>query len=229
MKKKTFIFITMVLIVFVAIPLLMDNFLFGNNFSTNLDNSEWSGFLGSYVGSLIGAIATIAGVRYGFYLDSKKQIESEIWENSLIVYYDLVLGLTDLKKLYISLYNVSFTNIPTKMFFSNEWIKNVAKISGTEKSTEKIYKLYGDLVSVSSQLELKNQLKGKESNTFSYEAFGFIVTTVSQRIFSNNFLDSAKKDYLNVSDISLEIDNDLNEDIKLIINNLKDLKEKYNK
>jgi len=236
MKKKTLKLLTIISptiisliiisLVFIAIPLLMDYFLFGNNFSTNLNNSEWSGFLGSYIGSLIGAIATIAGVWYGFHLDSKKQIDSEIRENSLIVYYDLVLGLTDLKKLYINLQNDSFTNIPTKMFFSSEWIKNVAKVSNTEKNTGEIYKLYGDLESVCNQLKIKNDIMAVDPKIYDNEKLNIIVSTVSERVFSNKFLTSIKEDYSNESDISLNVDDDLNEDTKLVINGLKKLKDK---
>ena len=214
----------------IVFPLLLDQYVFGNSFSTNLDNEEWSGFLGSYVGSIIGALATILAVLYSFHLSNRNQIQSEIWENSLIVYYDLFFGIADLKKLYINIHNTKYTNYPVKMFFSNEWIKNVAKISGDEKDTEKIFLLYGDLESISNGIDTKNKLLSKnEEEPFSLKNMENLIDVVSKKVFSTAFLESDMKVYSNESDVSLDINKDLNDDYKILICNLKQMKEKYKK
>lgn len=55
-------FILVVSIAIMAVPILIDFFVIGNNFPSNISNSDWVGFLGSYIGSLIGSIATLVGI-----------------------------------------------------------------------------------------------------------------------------------------------------------------------
>ena len=50
-----------------------------------------------------GGAATLIAVLISLNKGKTIQEESEIRENVLIVYYDLVLGLTDLKKIYINM------------------------------------------------------------------------------------------------------------------------------
>lgn len=79
-------------------------------------------------------------------------------ENALIVYYDLTLGLKDLAKLYESRIVKKVSPNPKRMFFSDEWIKNVAflkdKLSNDEISV--LYSLYGDLLIIKELLEANN-------------------------------------------------------------------------
>lgn len=49
-------------IVFIGLPLFLDRFIVGNKISSNISNSEWIGFLGSYLGGVLGAGATIIGI-----------------------------------------------------------------------------------------------------------------------------------------------------------------------
>lgn len=46
----------------VMLPLLLDWFIFGNKFPSNLTNAEWADFLGGYIGSIIGAVFSIVGI-----------------------------------------------------------------------------------------------------------------------------------------------------------------------
>ena len=39
-------------------PIILDLFVFGNSFPSNLDNANWAGFLGSFWGAIIGAGCT---------------------------------------------------------------------------------------------------------------------------------------------------------------------------
>lgn len=66
MKKKIkFCLMIVVCIVLVILfPILMDIFILGNDIPSNISNSDWAGFIGSYVGG----IATFALV-FGFGLN----------------------------------------------------------------------------------------------------------------------------------------------------------------
>jgi hypothetical protein len=228
-KYEKFIFIVAFIMLCATIPIILDLFVFGNNIKSNLNNSEWSSFLGSYIGGIFGGIATLIAVIISLNLSRKVQKESEIMENSLIVYYDFVLGLTDLKKLYINCINSSFKNIPTKLFFSNEWIKNVVRISGDVKDIDKMYKLYGDLEMIGQEIITKSDfevLEGLEKD-FNNNRYKRIITKISQNIFSREFIVSNMEEYSDDEDVELDINKDLNEDYKKIILNLKSVKDKY--
>lgn len=54
----------------IAVPIFIDFFVFGNAFSSNIDNQAWAGFLGSY----LGGIATLVAVFITIW-DNNKKIE----------------------------------------------------------------------------------------------------------------------------------------------------------
>lgn len=62
MKRKIIVVLSAVLAVVIIMPILLDKFIFGNGYKSNISNSDWASFLGSYIGSIIGAIATLVGI-----------------------------------------------------------------------------------------------------------------------------------------------------------------------
>lgn len=87
-----------------------------------------------------------------------------IRENALIVYFDIFMGLDDLRKLYsyhVLVDKKHYLNAPQKLFFSKEWIKNVAilkdKLSTSDIKT--IYNLYGKLLTIKGLLDDKVDIK----------------------------------------------------------------------
>jgi len=115
----------------------------------------------------------------------KNKEKGIIRENALIVYYDLLLGLIDVTNLYIANGNRNIVNsTPSKMFFSNEWIKNVAYLKDELQPDEirAIYLLYGDL------LTLQQLLERNSSNEEVHTTAGKIVENVFKRD-NNNFND----------------------------------------
>ncbi|MBU3114697.1 hypothetical protein [Clostridium lacusfryxellense] len=155
-------------------------------------------------------------------ISKKIQVESELRVNSLVVYYDLVTGSTDLKKLYINCKNKEFKNIPSRMFFSKEWINNVAKIYSNIRDTESLYKLYTDLEIVSEELKIKSELMIHNSSDFDYDRFEKIIYKISNRIFSKTFIDSNMNKYNNIDEV-FNVDEELHSDFKKIITDLKSI------
>lgn len=49
-------------IIIIGFPFFMDYCIVGNKVYSNIDNSEWVSFLGSYVGAIFGSVATVAGI-----------------------------------------------------------------------------------------------------------------------------------------------------------------------
>ena len=51
----------------VGIPVIMDKYIIGNNVPSNIDNSDWVSFLGSYIGAVLGGIFTFIGIKITLY------------------------------------------------------------------------------------------------------------------------------------------------------------------
>ncbi len=82
-----------------------------------------------------------------------------IRENALIVYYDLSLGLKNLLKLYNSRILNEEDAKPKKLYFSDNWIKNVAVLKDKLQNEEinSIYTLYEDLHTIKDFLNNKKE------------------------------------------------------------------------
>lgn len=162
-KKRFYIAITaFTLLGFIFLPVFMNSIIAGYTTSDNLyDKANWMGFLGSYLGSIIAGIFTVLAVLLSFEISKEHAESALIKENALIVYYDLVLGLKDLLRVHGAyVMSAPITCVPTKMFFSEEWIKNVSSISSIYKemsSIEKLYLMYGDLEMLNTQLQLYSE------------------------------------------------------------------------
>lgn len=83
--------------------------------------------------------------------------KQRIKESALIVYYDLYLGLRDIKKLYITCNKNGIKEIqPKRLFFNDNWIERTAIISTDVRLSEiikNIYELYGELLIIKDFLE----------------------------------------------------------------------------
>lgn len=160
MKIKTVI----ILIVLLGFPFFMDYFIIGNNFSSNVSNDSWVGFLGSYVSALIG----IGGVyiQLEVFKDEKEKekirslIEKELGNiNFFITFFNSCLNALERQKENIEniLINFSqdeeheyildgylaseFMNIYTKInykHYSGELLSIFLQVKGFEKLFNKI-------------------------------------------------------------------------------------------
>lgn len=61
MKKVWWAIIASAILV-VALPLAIDWFIIGNSFPSNITNSDWVGFLGGYIGSIMGCVISLVGI-----------------------------------------------------------------------------------------------------------------------------------------------------------------------
>jgi hypothetical protein len=108
-----------------------------------------------------------------------------IRENALIVYYDITLGLNDLIKLYDSRIIHKKSPSPKRMFFSSDWIKNVAFLKDRLNHTDisELYSLYGNLLTVRDLLE--NSTSGEDYSELDDE-----VKRLFKDIMSENLIDN---------------------------------------
>ena len=62
--KKWFVFCLIILsiLLIVGIPLSVDWIIVANDIPSNISNTDWVGFLGSYIGAIIGGIVSLIGI-----------------------------------------------------------------------------------------------------------------------------------------------------------------------
>ncbi|EEM14150.1 MULTISPECIES: hypothetical protein [Bacillus] len=76
-------------------------------------------------------------------------------ENALIVYYDLQRGISNLRDLYTSYVLKGIDAKPNRIYFSADWIKNVANLRDglTSQELNRVYKLYEQFYALQNILE----------------------------------------------------------------------------
>ncbi len=65
MRKKYVIMGLVILVLcFIGMPIFIDRIIIGNGFKSNVSNEQWFQFLGTYIGSAIGAVIAVAGALF---------------------------------------------------------------------------------------------------------------------------------------------------------------------
>ena len=82
----------------IIVPLFLDWFIWSNDFPSSISNEDWSGFLGSYLGGIIGGIGTLAAVYFTTMETRRVQREEmrkeKYWrciEQMALYYHDLII------------------------------------------------------------------------------------------------------------------------------------------
>lgn len=80
MKKRSIIIsIICTAIILILLPIALDWYIFGNKLPSNLSNSDWSSFLGGYIGSIIASIFSVVGILISIkYSDAQNRKDREI-------------------------------------------------------------------------------------------------------------------------------------------------------
>jgi hypothetical protein len=125
--------------------------------------------------------------------------------------------------------NPAFKDIPSRMFFSSDWIKNVALIANKLENAEYIYKLYGDLEMLRDDLKLLNEFESiGDASMFNSTRYKGFIETLSMKVFDAKFLNQDMIEYVSRNkEIELNIEQDLNFNCKKVISNIQKLKNQY--
>ncbi|MHA4414499.1 MORN repeat-containing protein [Bacillus cereus] len=109
-----------------------------------------------------------------------KRDEEIVRENALIVYYDLQRGISNLKDLYLNYVLIRKKEKPNRIYFSTDWIKNVANLRDqlTEQELNAVYKLYEQFHALQNILE-------KNEPSKSDEELKQHLVTLSKEVFAN--------------------------------------------
>lgn len=136
--------------------------------------------------------------------DLEKTRDKEIVrENALIVYYDLQRGISNLRNIYINCVLNGTEPKINRIYFSTEWIKNVANLRDglTNQELNRVYKLYEQFYALQNILE---EYKTTEIND---ELIEFI-EKLSQEVFAD-FIPFPLMDKIKVSSVDELVDIDL--------------------
>lgn len=68
----------LVLIAAILFPLALDVFIFSNSHPSKVSNDGWAGFLGGYIGAIIGAFTTLAAILLEHKYNEEKHFQDEI-------------------------------------------------------------------------------------------------------------------------------------------------------
>ncbi|MBF8983986.1 hypothetical protein IZY60_10580 [Lutibacter sp. B2] len=125
----------------------------------------------------------------------EKKDEEKIRESALIVYYDLLLGLKDLKSLYISRIIHKSLPEPKKMLIRENFIKNIAILNKTlsDKEIEKICEIYRSFLTIKELLfyvreDGNNSTKSSE-RTLNEQNLDDEVTKLAKEVFKGILID----------------------------------------
>ena len=74
-KEKMKIILPFIILA-ICVPIIVDFFIFGNSFPSNISNESWAGFLGSFLGSIIGGGCTCwAVIKQKQYADEQRRLD----------------------------------------------------------------------------------------------------------------------------------------------------------
>lgn len=75
--KRNYIVLGILFVVLVfGIPLVMDKCIIGNNYKSNISNSDWVSFLGSYLGAILGGLFALIAIYITYNQNNKLHIEN---------------------------------------------------------------------------------------------------------------------------------------------------------
>jgi hypothetical protein len=64
MPKKFWCILAAFALIIIALPLVIDWYIIGNSFPSNISNSDWVGFLGGYIGAILGTALSMVGIAW---------------------------------------------------------------------------------------------------------------------------------------------------------------------
>lgn len=83
------------LIIVIIFPVIMDKWIIGNSIESNISNSDWVSFLGSYIGAILGGIFTFIGVKVTLYNSDEKKKQKDMLVLQLKLTYKDIKGFVE--------------------------------------------------------------------------------------------------------------------------------------
>lgn len=160
MVKKYGIYITIAiaLLIIISLPLFIDKILM-NRFITNWDIKDWAGFLGSYLGGILGSFTTLYGVWFQISRSEKQKEKDEKIDLLLSLRYCLDININNMdgEDGIFLLFDALSYNISDKIYFSKDIFYEFEK-NGFENSN-KVFRLefYEEILSLIKKTKYVNE------------------------------------------------------------------------
>lgn len=97
MKKINLKYIGLGIFTLICIPILIDRLIIGNNIKSNIDNSDWVSFLGSYLGSILGVLGVFLVTKID-QIERESERKDALFLNNISLYRN-ILSLMDTRQL----------------------------------------------------------------------------------------------------------------------------------
>ena len=157
-KYGIYIIIVIALLIIISLPLFIDKILM-NRFITNWDIKDWAGFLGSYLGGILGSFTTLYGVWFQISRSEKQKEKDEKIDLLLSLRYCLDININNIDGedgLFL-LFDALSYNISDKIYFSKDIFYEFEK-HGFENSN-KIFRLefYEEIFSLIKKTKYVNE------------------------------------------------------------------------
>lgn len=131
-------------------------------------------------------------------LEEKRDMES-IRQSALIVYYELLTGFTNLRDLYISIILENKAPNPNRLFFSEDWVKNISLLRDRLDANEinEIHRLYNKFLTIKGLLETDSESEKVKLRKYIGETMSQTFTSFLSKEFTKNEFGSVTK-YLEI-------------------------------
>lgn len=112
-NKKNYVVLTITLIVvLILFPIFIDHLIIGNKIVSNISNSEWVSFLGSYTGAIISGLISIIGVflTIQYYKNQdvvNREVQSELAKEAIKKQYEIKYKFEFLEELELATRNMN--------------------------------------------------------------------------------------------------------------------------
>ena len=157
-KYGIYITIAIALLIIISLPLFIDKILM-NRFITNCDIKDWAGFLGLYLGVILGSFTTLYGVWFQISRSEKQKEKDEKIDLLLSLRYCLDININNMdgEDGIFLLFDALSYNISDKIYFSKDIFYEFEK-NGFENSN-KVFRLefYEEILSLIKKTKYVNE------------------------------------------------------------------------
>lgn len=150
----------------------MDKWIIGNSIESNISNSDWVSFLGSYIGAILGGIFTFIGVKVTLYNSDEKKKQKDM------LVLQLKLTYKDINNFANS--DPDFKYPIQQLLVDSSWPDRLASIHSniSEKDFQNIYMWFTSL----EYLKMHQDEKGLVKASIIKRSFGGILDDVPEMI-----------------------------------------------
>ena len=189
-KSHLFLGVIVICVLVFSLPLLVDWLIIGNSIPSNISNSGWVSFLGSYIGALISGFISLAGIILTIrFTREQNKIDREL---QIRPCFDIVQVSPSIEENWLGRIKISFEGEPSikesEIGSSGLRLKNV----GTGPATDVFFIVYSPDVGIANTTEYDNTGSYISTNSLRENECGTVSISITHRmkqLNSNDVID----------------------------------------